>query len=88
MHSLEYECNMVIDRFQQHPSTDYDNASNDWAFESSNALETLQKLGEDFLKKMERLLPVLLLAKDFYLLLQMKLRNREFVMTNPPLFSL
>ena len=49
MHSLEYECNMAIDRFQRQPSTDYDNVLSDWAFEASNALETLQKSPDDFL---------------------------------------
>ena len=49
MHSLEFECNMTIDRFLRQPTSDYDITLNDWAFETSKALVILQKSPEDYL---------------------------------------
>ena len=51
IHSLQFERDMVINRFQRQPISDYDITVNDWAFETSKALEILQTSPEDYLKK-------------------------------------
>ena len=44
MHSSNCEYITMIGRFHRQPTSDYENALLNWAFETSKALETLQKI--------------------------------------------